>query len=267
MMKWLIYTTLALAFCAASAWARQENGVEREILLGNEAYAKFDNQKALQHFLTALDMDPNNYQALWKGARAYADVGRTFEHQEKNRAKLMYQTGDSLARKCVALYPDSADAHFALALCVGRVALFEGGKTKIRLSKEVKQEADLAVALQPTHDAAYHILGRWHYNIATLGWALKAVAKIVYGGVPPGATLAEAAKMFERALALNGEKPVHRLEYGRTLIALEQYDEARVQLQECMALPQAQWDDDMSKAEAARLLKTIAGKHDKKDET
>jgi hypothetical protein len=40
-----------------------------------------------------------------------------------------------------------------------------------------------------------------------------------------------------------------------------------VQLLKCIELPQAQWDDAMSKAEAARLLKAIAGKHDEKAET
>jgi len=257
-----ILALVLLCMTVAEESAGQENGVARELALGDVAYATFDNHTALQHYLAALKEDPSDYQALWKGARAFADVGKTFEKSEKQKAKALYQRGDSLARIAVQLYPDSADSHFALALCVGRVALFEGGKTKIRLSKEVKQEADKALALNPNHDSAYHVLGRWHYNIATLGWALKAVAKIVYGGVPPGATLEEAAKMFSKAIEIKSSKPVHRLEYARTLIALKQYSNAREQLQQCIGLPQVQWDDPASKSEAAELLKGIAGKTD-----
>jgi tetratricopeptide (TPR) repeat protein len=235
----------------------------QEVALGNAAYAQFDNQTALQHFLNALKADPNNYEALWKGARAYADVGKTLEKSDKDKAKKLYLLGDTLARKSVMLYPDSADAHFALALCVGRVALFEGGKTKIRLSKEVKKEADKAIELDPNHDGAYHIIGRWHYNISTLSWVLKAAAKVIYGGVPPGASLEQAAEMYEKAIAIQGDKPVHRLEAGRTLIELERYSEARVQLQTCIDLPQAQWDDPVHKEEAAKMLQEIKNKKDK----
>jgi tetratricopeptide (TPR) repeat protein len=238
---------LGMLLVAAPTAAAQENGVAQAIALGDAAYAKFDNQTALQNFLKVLQDDPNNYQALWKGARAYADVGKTFEKTDKNKAKALYLSGDSLAHQAVKLYPDSANAHYAVALCVGRVALFEGGKTKIRLSKEVKEAADKTLALDPNHDVAYHILGRWNYNIATLSWVLKTFAKMIYGGVPPGASLEESAKMFAKAVELNSSKPVHHLEYGRTLIELERYSQARTQLQQCLTLPQAQWDDPFTR--------------------
>ncbi len=245
------------------AWAKQDGGAVDEVKLGNEAYARFDNHAALQHFLQALEIAPNHYQALRQGARAHADVGKAIEKSNKNRARKLYARGDSLARKCVALYPDSAEAHFVLALCVGRVAMCEGGKTKIRLSQEVKKEAEAALAINSGHDGAYHVLGRWHYNIATLDWIMKAAAKVIYGGVPPGASLEQAAQAFAKAVEINGSKPVHRLEYGRTLAKLERYAEARSQLQECMNLAQVQWEDGEHQAEAARLLKEIEGRKEK----
>ncbi|MDZ7269509.1 MAG: hypothetical protein ONB48_19000 [candidate division KSB1 bacterium] len=263
-MNWqgLVVASLLLAALNRECTA-QEDGVERALAQGNEAYAAFDNNGALQHFRTALQMDPNNYEALWKAARACADVGKTFEERDRKQAKQLYWQGDSLARLAVKLHPDSAESHFALALCVGRVALFEGGKTKIRLSREVRKEAERTLALNPRHDGAYHILGRWHYNIATLDWLMKAAARVVYGGVPPGASLEEAAKMFAQAVALDGHKPVHRLEYGRTLIKLERYREAREQLQACLTLPRVQWDDPQHQAEAGQLLREIRDKRDK----
>lgn len=256
----IVLLILVMLLAVAPSARAQNNGTAYEVGLANEAYAKFENQTALQHYLKALQQAPNNYEALWKGARAYADVGKAFEKSDEKRAKALYLVGDSLARKVVEFYPDSADAHVALALCVGRVALFEGGKTKIRLSKEVRAEADKAIALNPKHDAAYHILGRWHYNIATLSWVLKAAAKIIYGGVPPNASLEQSAAMFAQAVELAPHKPVHRLEYGRTLIELGRYSEARQQLQKCTELAQAQWDDKTHQAEAAEMLKKIKDK-------
>lgn len=255
----LILSMLVTAAPMGNALVAQESDAAQELAAANEAYAKFDNNTALQHYLKALEIEPTNYEALWKAARTYADVGKSLE-KDKKKAKATYALGDSLARKAVELYPDSADGHFALALCVGRVALFEGGKTKIRMSKEVKAEADKAVELSPCYGAAYHILGRWNYNIATLGWMLKTVAKMVYGGVPEGATVENAAVMFEKAIECEPDKPVHRLQYGRTLIKLNRYAEAREQLQKCLDLPQVQWEDPAHKKEAEKLLKKIKNK-------
>lgn len=264
MKRTLVMFCFIVLAAGLSRSAFAQNDVAKELSLADSAYAVFDNKTALEHYLNALKADPNNYGALWKGARAYADIGKTYEKEDKDRAKELYARGDSLARRAVELYPDSADAHFALALCVGRVALFEGGKTKIRLSKEVKKEADIAVELNPNHDGAYHILGRWNYNIATLSWILKSFAKVIYGGVPKGATKENAAKMFEKAIAINGNKPVHRLEYARVLSKLGRYSEAREQLQKCIELPQVQWEDPEHKAEAKEMLEKIKNKKDKK---
>jgi len=45
--------------------------------------------------------------------------------------------------------PNGWDGHFKLSVALGRLALFRGGKEKINLSKEIKAEADTAVALNP----------------------------------------------------------------------------------------------------------------------
>jgi len=234
-----------------------------EIALGDNAYGRFDNEEALMHYLEALNGDSSSYEALWKGARAYADVGKSLEKVDRRKAKELYVQGDGLAGKAVELYPDAAEAHFVLARCLGQLALFEGGKTKIRLSEEVRKEAERAIEIDPNHDGAYHILGRWHYTIATLSWVLRAFAKLIYGGVPPGASVEEAAEMFAKAIELDGTKPVHHLEYARTLKELGLYAEAREQLERCIELPQAQWEDPVYKTEASKMLEEIKDEKDK----
>jgi tetratricopeptide (TPR) repeat protein len=236
--------------------------VDEAIALGNAAYRDFDNRRALEHYLEAVKEGPSHPEALWKAARAYADVGKSVEEGDRSQAKELYLKGEDLAHKAVELDPDSADAHFALAMCVGRHALFEGGKTKIRLSEQVKAEAERAIALDANHDGAYHILGLWHYNIATLGWTLRAFAKLIYGGVPPGASLESAAEMFSKAIEIDESRPVHHLEYARTLIGLGRYSEAREHLRRCIALPRVQWDDPEHQAEAAKMLDEIENKKD-----
>ncbi len=251
----LLLVWVGMLYAGAAA---QEVSVEELLARGDSAYTAADSKTALEFYSRVLEQDPDNYWALWKAARCYIDLGRM--ESKKDRKKQLFTVADSLARKTVQLYPDSAEAHFILSMAVGRMAEFAGGKKKIALSKEVKAEAEKAIELNPNHDGAYHVLGRWNYEIATLSWILKAAAKVIYGGVPPGASLEKAAEMFAKAIEIEPNKPVHYLEYGRTLIKLGRYAEAREALQKCLDTPNVYWDDDQTKEEARKLLKKIKGK-------
>jgi tetratricopeptide (TPR) repeat protein len=239
-----------------------ESGLCGELALGDEAYARFDNAAALGHYRKAVEATPGDAEALWRLALAHADVGKAVEETDRDAGEKHYRQGEKAARRAIAANPDLANAHFVLAVCLGRLALLEGGRTRIRLSKEVKAEAERTIELDPAHDGAYSVLGRWNYAIATLGWLTRAFARVVYGGIPAGATMERAAEMFRKAVELDPRRPAHHLEYARALVHLGRYSEARRQLRACLELPRVQWDDPASKTEAARLLKEIDGKKD-----
>ena len=253
-------TLVLVAFAIMVAGQVPGVGVAEQIAVGDAAYQRFDNDEALAHYVKALDAAPSSHEALWKAARSYADVGAGFEEVDPAKAKALYERGVAAARKAVAVNAESADAHFILAACIGRLALFEGGRTKIELSREVRQEAERAIEVDPKHDGAYYVLGRWHYSVATLSWILKALAKVIYGGVPPGATVEKAAELFATAIEIDGTRPGHHLEYARALVKLERYSEARRHLETCIMLPQVYWEDPSYKAEAAKMLDNIRGK-------
>ncbi len=223
---------------------------------GDRAFARFDNHGAWEAYSKAVALDSSNYHALWKLVRAYVDVGYAAQGEQQERD---YFTAARLARRCVKLYPDSAESHFFLAVALGRTALKAGGKRKIELSKEIKFEAERTLALDPRHDGAMHVLGRWHYELANLNWVLRAFAKILYGGVPPGGNK-EAKAWFEKALAVVPNSPAHHLWLGQTLIQLKQYEQARKHLQACASLPNLLWDDGINKEQAERALQEIERK-------
>lgn len=221
---------------------------------GDEAYQRFDNVTALAGYYRALALDSSNYQALWKATRAHVDVGHAARGKEQEQN---YRTAEKLARRCLALHPDSAESHFVLAMALGRVALKVGGKKKIELSKEIKVEAERTLALDPCHDGAMHILGRWHYELTNLSWVLKSFAKILYGGVPRSGGNEEARQWFEKAIACDPRTPLHRLWLAKTLIELHQDDLARETLEQCLSLSAVYWDDDLNKREAEKMLKKL----------
>ena len=251
---------IALVVVATSSSPPGEAGHRDELALGKEAYARFDNEDALEHYRNAVESRPDDAEALWRLGLACADVGKAREDVDRREAKDLYRQGVTAARRAVAASPDTPNAHFVLAVCLGRLALVEGGKARVRLANEVKKEAERTIELNPRHDGAYVVLGRWNDAVATLGWFRRAVGGVIYGGLPGGTTVDKAAEMFRKAVELDPRRPGHRLEYARALIELGRYSEARMELRTCLELPRVQWDDPASQAEAARLLKDIEGK-------
>jgi tetratricopeptide (TPR) repeat protein len=221
---------------------------------GDIAYGKFDNRGALKNYSRAVEIDSSDYEALWKLARAYADVGMSLPKKEQ---PAYYALAEKTARRCVTLHPDSSNSHFSLAVALGRLALYEGGKRKIQIAREVKAEAEQTLRANPRHDGALHVLGRWHYELADLNFIERAVAKIIFGGLPSGASYEQAARYFEQAIQYRPQAPVHHYEYARTLLKLERVAEARRHLEKCLELPEVFWDDSQHKLEARKLLDKI----------
>jgi len=230
---------------------------DHSLALGDSAYAAFDNRTAVQFYAEALAAEPDRFDALLRLSRTHVDLGHAAK--SKLAKEQHYVLADSLARRCIALHPDSADAHLLLALVMGRKAEIAGGKTRIRLSVQVRDEALKALELNPRLDAAYHILGRWNYEIASLNWFTKTAARVVYGGLPK-ASLQEAALMYEKATEFAPQLPIHWLEYGRTLIKLKRYDDARDKLRHCLEAGPVTWEDEAIHKEARKLLQEIDGK-------
>ena len=255
-MRSTILVVIFFISSGATIWG-QENGDTTTLLeKANTAYAQFDNQAALKLYAEILEESPEHYEAMWRLARAHADVGKTLEDDPK---RAYYLKADSIASRCISLYPDSAQAHFVKAIALGRRALFEGGKKKVELSKEIEIAAKRTIELNPNHGGAYHVLGRWNYGIATLNWFLKAAAKVIYGGLPNG-TLEGAVDAFQKAIIAEPDLIIHRLELARTLIELDRYEDARNHLNKVLELKPKQWEDEKHAEEAKQMLKKIRKK-------
>ena len=88
------------------------------------------------------------------------------------------------ASAALSVNPNSSDANCAMALALGRVSLISGTKERVILARDVKFYAEKAIRLDPTNFRAYHILGRWNYDVSDLNLAEKSFARIFYGKLP-----------------------------------------------------------------------------------
>lgn len=224
-----------------------------ELLRSGDALdAKHRNQEALVIYLKADALQPDDAEILRRIAKQYSEQvvseSRSPENKELARKALDY------AKRAVKCNPDNADARLALAICYGKAAFLESARRRIEMSRLIRDEAEAALRLDPRSDYAWHVLGRWNYELANFNAALRFLAETVYGKLPD-ASNERAGECFEKAVAIQPGRVIHHVELGRTYAVLGRKQEARAELNKGLALPSREKDDSESKN---RALKAIA---------
>jgi Flp pilus assembly protein TadD len=205
------------------------------------AEAHFDSRAALDLFRRADAARPDDAFIQQKLSRQYSDL--TIDTPDFAEKKSLCTESLAHALRAVELKPDDAVNVLSLAICYGKLGLYSDTRTKIEYSRLVKDHAERALALNPAYDYAHHVLGRWHYEVATLGAATRFFVRLIYGGLPPAST-AEAVRHLRRAVELSPDLPSHRVELGLAFLADGQRDLARETLSQALTLPKREKYDD-----------------------
>jgi len=238
----------ALLFISLAALAKGAS-TDGLIKQGDALDAKNQNAAALKIYLEADRLQPNDAEILRRISKQYAqqmlDPGA--DRQELGAKALDY------AKRAVKAGPDDAQAHLSLAIVYGKVSFLQSTKERMEYSHEIRQEAQRSISLDPTNDLAWHVLGRWNYEIANLSGPLKFFAQTLYGKFPD-ASNERALECFQKAVALNPGRLANEAELGRTLAALGRKDEARAALEKALEMPSREKADDETKTRARKAL-------------
>ena len=240
-----------LLFAAALTATAGEPNVDALIADGDAAEARGDRRAALALFQQAEQLEPKNPAVLLRIARQHSEFVET---EPEAAAKAAAEKSLDYSRRALALDPGNAKAHLSVAVAYGKMTDFVGNKTKLEYSKLVKEEAAKAIELDPSDDFGWHVLGRWHHGVASLNPVLRALAKVVYGGLPP-ASEEEAARCLRKAAEIAPQRITHHASLARVYEALGQRDLAKKEWQLVLSLPAAGGDDHKAKREAAKAVK------------
>ncbi len=234
------------------------------IAMGRAAFDGREPEVALIHFQAALAQDSTSYEAAWRASQAAIDVGKQTPDSVKSAYRdSMYALAERYARIAVGANPNDADGHFILSVALGRSSLTKGKRERVRRATEIRNEALRAIELRPTHDGAYHVLGRWNAEVMRLSGLTRFFAKSFLGGaVFNQASWENAVEFMNKAVALDPIIIQHRLDLGEIYIDRKQYSAARRQLEAIAPLPLKDVLDPRYKEKALRLLKQIEGKTD-----
>lgn len=225
------------------------------IVAADFALAEFDRERALSGYRAARELAPRSAEAAWKLARSlvYEAMLGTTPVESRTHAR----EAAVLAREAVRIDPADAMGHTFLAVAAGRLADSEkNNRRRISLARETWSEAQQALQADPDQDLALHVLGMWNRGVAEISPLLLFAAQLLYGSLPP-ASLAASVELLQRAVALQPAAIPHRVEFGVSLAAAGRFDEARVQLEQGLALPDGLVIDGYYRALARRALDRI----------
>ncbi len=211
------------------------------------------NEKlALVKFIDALKIKPLNLAALYKCSELCSRIG----HRESNtnsRDKY-FQSALSYATIAYNHYPNNDEANVAMSIALGRIALTKSGKDKISKVKQIKKYAENAVRLNPNNAKAWHIIGKWNYEVSNLSMIESAATNLFYGGLP-AASLKASIEAYEKAKKINPYFCLNYLELAKAYYRNDERNKAISTLKLISAIAITTEDDIKIKKEAAELLR------------
>jgi regulator of microtubule dynamics protein 3 len=234
--------------------------VADHVAMGVAAIEARDLRTGLAHFETALALDSTDYAANWRAAFALLDEGELIPDTVRSAERdSLFARAEVLARRALAADSARPEGHFAVAATVGRASLTMGKKERIRRAKIIREEALRTLALDPSHDGAYHVLGRWNAEIMRLSGLSRFFAKSFLGaGIFSQASWEQAITNLQKAVELDPERIYHRLELARVYSDRKRYQEALDQLGRISSLPDRELLDPLYRQRALALRRRIA---------
>ncbi len=218
------------------------------------AEARFDSRAALALFQRADAAQPGDALIQQKLSRQYSDL--TIDTPDLAEKKRLCTDSLAHAQRAFELKPTDAVNVLSVAICYGKLATYADTRAKLEYSRLVKDYAERALALDPAYDYAHHVLGRWHYEVATLGVATRVIVRVIYGGLPNASTT-EAVRYLSRATELSPARPSHRVELGFAQLADGQRDAAKKSFVQALALPKREKYDDEAWRRAREALSKL----------
>lgn len=217
--------------------------------------AAFNETAALETLRQVIKVNPNNYYAHWKASELCSRVGKRQSGREQQEA--FYNAAKVYAAKAIKINARGADGYYAMALALGRLGLLQSGSERFHSVKEIKDNADKALKLNPKHARAWHVLGKWNYEVSNLSFIEKAGLKIIYGELPP-ASLARSIYAYEKAKLLEPDFALNYLALAKAYNRNNQTDKAMELLKKLPLLPNKTADDVRIKEEGAKLLRELS---------
>jgi tetratricopeptide (TPR) repeat protein len=248
-MKLLFFLLIPL-FSLVSAAAQDLNTMLKE---ADRLEALPNEGAALNKFKEIVKLHPANVYALSKCSELCSRIGS----RETNATKRdeWFKVAQAYATLALKAEPLNDQANVAMAMVLGKSTLTKSGKEKLKNARVIKKHLDIALKTNPQNYLAWHILGRWNYELSNVSGMEKAGAKLFYGGVPEG-TRKNAIMYMEKARSIQPSFILNYLSLATVYHKDGQKTKAISLLKAMQAFPIKTEDDAKHKQDALALIKS-----------
>jgi tetratricopeptide (TPR) repeat protein len=250
-MRSLRYFSVGMLLAASVAGAQT---AAEHVALGDKEYVAMNAPAALAHYEEAMKLDPKSYEALWKSSRSAVDLGSAERNDSKRDG--YFKNAELYARRAVEANPGDAEGHFHLARALGKNALTQGPRARIKFATDVRTHALECLKINPKHAGCLHVMGMWNAEVMRLNGFTRMLAKNLLGGqVFSSANWSEAKRYMEESVANEPDRIVHRVDLAGVYRDTGDKEKARAEYQAIMKMPNRDYNDRQYKAEADAALR------------
>ncbi|CAL7948491.1 unnamed protein product [Xylocopa violacea] len=249
------------SFAAIGIWGLTKKKGENDVVITTKEVliAKADalyEQEQYQEIYKLLTnyKDSGDVEIIWRLCRAMYNMSKTVN--EVDAKKLVFDACNIIL-DAVKLNEDHWAVHKWASILLNSKTLYEGIKSQIKESYNIKKHMLRAIELNPAEPTLMYMLGSWCYQVADLTWYQRKIASIIFGQ-PPTSSFEEALKYFENAEKIDPNfYSQNLLMLGKTYLKLNQKDLAIKYLKMTVDYPAKNEDDRNAKQEAQKLLKQL----------
>jgi tetratricopeptide (TPR) repeat protein len=213
--------------------------------------AAFREEQALSEYRAVLSVRPQQLTALIRCSDLSCRIGN--RETDRNKKIDYFKAGYQYAQTAYRLDPTNSEANVVMAFSLGRMVLIQTNKERVTAAGDIKRYAGYAIRYDPSNFKAYHILGRWHYEVSRLNFLERTFARWFYGSLPE-ASLADAIKNYEKSMALRPDFMLNYLELAKALRRDGQNERAIGLLRHMDKLHDEMYDDRQVRQEGRKLL-------------
>ena len=213
--------------------------------------SSFKEEEALVKYQEIIKLQPHNVFALCHCSDLNCRIGNRQDSRDKKIG--YFKAGRDYANIAWRLDSTNSEANVVMAFSIGRMILLESGREKVAGAGAIKRYAENAIRYDPGNYKAWHILGRWHYEVSGLNFIERTLAKWLYGALPD-ASLQEPIRDYEKSMSLRPDFMLNYLELARACHRDGQNARAIQLLRRLDSLKDGMYDDRQVRREGRQLL-------------
>jgi len=220
----------------------------------NRLEAVPDEKAAFLKFKEILRLQPANIYTLNKCSELCSRIGK--RQTDKNVINDYYKAAITYAGIALKIDSGNSESNCVMAIALGRSSLNKSGKEKMYTAKEIKKYIDISIKNNPLNFKAWHVLGRWNFELSMLNFIERTAARLLYGTIPVG-TITDAIAAFEKSNSISDGFILNYFELARAYQKNDENNKAISIINKMLLLPNHTEDDAATKEDGKRLLKNL----------